>query len=358
MMPFNVTSYVLGYWPFGSKWTCSLQAIYYYCCGYTSIVCLLAISLNRLIGICFSNYYNIVFSKRSIYFEILFTWVFAPALMCPFVFNSGFQWVDKYSLCVFNTMHFTANWMRYMQFTRITFQLVPIFIFIVIYSTIFFTVRGSGMQVIKMSLKSNSGTSTSEDSTAKDDEVLVKPSKGSWRTGKNGERWSIFPKILTRSRSDLSSGARRPKEGVPPSSAVRLVISAPGGESKGDKHLSHGRYITRPLHGIRRGTASDVRNNGTNGVGVQTKMMVNRQNVDYKLLAISVTIVIVFMALFLPSVIVNLLPGSRNFDPRIHSLCSVVTWFNSMVNPIIYCFLNARFRKEYKKIIRFNCCTQ
>lgn len=74
----------------------------------------------------------------------------------------------------------------------------------VIYSTIFFTVRGSGMQVIKMSLKSNSGTSTSEDSTAKDDEVLVKPSKGSWRTGKNGERWSIFPKILTRSRSDLS----------------------------------------------------------------------------------------------------------------------------------------------------------
>jgi len=34
-----------------------------------------------------------VFSKRLIYFEILFTWIFAPALMCPFAFNSGFQWV-------------------------------------------------------------------------------------------------------------------------------------------------------------------------------------------------------------------------------------------------------------------------
>ena len=38
--------------------------------------------------------------------------------------------------------------------------MVPIFFFIIIYSIIFFQVRGSGIQVIKMSLKSNSGQST------------------------------------------------------------------------------------------------------------------------------------------------------------------------------------------------------
>ena len=38
--------------------------------------------------------------------------------------------------------------------------MVPMFFFIIIYSIIFFQVRGSGIQVIKMSLKSNSGQST------------------------------------------------------------------------------------------------------------------------------------------------------------------------------------------------------
>ena len=47
------------YWPF--QWlpySCSIQAFYYYCCGYTSIVCLMAISVNRLIGITMPTYYE------------------------------------------------------------------------------------------------------------------------------------------------------------------------------------------------------------------------------------------------------------------------------------------------------------
>ena len=47
-----------------------------------------------------------------------------------------------------------------MKFVRVIFQMVPMFFFIIIYSIIFFQVRGSGIQVIKMSLKSNSGQST------------------------------------------------------------------------------------------------------------------------------------------------------------------------------------------------------
>lgn len=115
-------------------------------------------------------------------------------------------------------MHFTSPWMHYMQFTRITFQLIPIFIFLVIYSTIFFKVRGSGIQgrdqiryvhvnqkliikekfaskrVIKMSLKSNSGTSTSDDSTVREDDPLVK---------KSSDTFKPIPKIITRTRSDV-----------------------------------------------------------------------------------------------------------------------------------------------------------
>ena len=113
-------------------------------------------------------------------------------------------------------MHFTSPWMHYMQFTRITFQLIPIFIFLAIYSTIFFKVRGSGIQgrdqiryvneklivkekfeskrVIKMSLKSNSGTSTSDDSTVREDDPLVK---------KSSDTFKPIPKIITRTRSDV-----------------------------------------------------------------------------------------------------------------------------------------------------------
>ena len=50
---------VQRYWPF--QWlpySCSIQAFYYYCCGYTSIVCLMAISVNRLIGITMPTYYE------------------------------------------------------------------------------------------------------------------------------------------------------------------------------------------------------------------------------------------------------------------------------------------------------------
>ena len=47
------------YWPLQSiSYSCELQAFYYYCCGYTSIVCLMAISINRLVGICMPTYYD------------------------------------------------------------------------------------------------------------------------------------------------------------------------------------------------------------------------------------------------------------------------------------------------------------
>jgi len=172
-----------------------------------------------------------------------------------------------------------------MQFTRVAFQLVPIFIFIVIYATIFLKVRGSGIQVIKMSLKSNSGTSTSDESTAKEDQVLVRSTSGSRKS-------NVESKVLvSRTKSANSKHLSDAKE----THAVRLVISAPNGaESKNEK----GRF-NRQFQNIRKGTLSDIRS-AVAPSGVQNKMMANREKVDFKLLAISVTIVVVFMTTFLP----------------------------------------------------------
>jgi hypothetical protein len=61
------------------------------------------------------------------------------------------------------------------------------------------------MQVIKMSLKSNSGTSTSEDSRTQEDELLVKKSKNNHKFQHTKIMPKVnFPKILARSRSDLT----------------------------------------------------------------------------------------------------------------------------------------------------------
>lgn len=140
MLPLNVASYALGnmvraykraklrrlslrpscvlnrnhrYWPLQSiSYSCELQAFYYYCCGYTSIVCLMAISVNRLVGICMPTYYdrgntcfgsirlylvfNSVFSKQKVKCGLIVTWLFAPSLLLPFFFNKGFKWVGTW----------------------------------------------------------------------------------------------------------------------------------------------------------------------------------------------------------------------------------------------------------------------
>ena len=47
------------------------------------------------------------------------------------------------------------------------------------------------------------------------------------------------------------------------------------------------KYFHRPIYGIRRGTCGDLNSTGSEGIN---KMISNRQNVDYKLLGISGTV--------------------------------------------------------------------
>merc|ERR1719431_2268488 len=51
MMPLNVTAYILKRWPLGGSEhiSCSIQAFIYFCCGYTSTVCMVVITVNRFI---------------------------------------------------------------------------------------------------------------------------------------------------------------------------------------------------------------------------------------------------------------------------------------------------------------------
>lgn len=68
-----------------------------------------------------------------------------------------------------------------------------------------------------------------------------------------------------------------------------------------------------------------------------------KRRADIRLLLCSVTICSVFIILFLPSVVMNLLRGCP--DPRLHMAASNLTWLNSCVNPIVYAMMNTRFRK-------------
>lgn len=72
MMPLNLTGYVLKRWPFGPDHiSCSLQAFVYFCCGYTSIVCLLAITLNRFVIIIYRDLYIQLFSRRNVRTDLI-----------------------------------------------------------------------------------------------------------------------------------------------------------------------------------------------------------------------------------------------------------------------------------------------
>ena len=165
----------------------------YFCCGYTSIVCLLVITINRFIIIIYRDLYIQVFSKRNVSFtgyrkwtgigpevrykwpEIIFVqvlilsvlcWLVAPLFMLPLILHHGGKqsaawnpeqflwWVlilsvihgreknpRKNEFSTFMPSKMSENWKSYMLFCRILFQFMPAILMTSLYTTIFLKVR-------------------------------------------------------------------------------------------------------------------------------------------------------------------------------------------------------------------------
>ncbi|XP_076820589.1 G-protein coupled receptor 84-like isoform X2 [Clavelina lepadiformis] len=285
MLPFNLAGYVQMQWPFGnSSFTTRLQAFFYFCCGYTSVVFLVAITINRFIGVFQPTRYEELFKQERLVLTMVVCWTFAPICLLPFLVgtdsscSSPGQALTGYHagqfLCTFVCLP-KIGWYPYMQFTRVVFQFLPLGVMILAYGSIFYKLRNKAEQLIRtrtMSLQSTQSTSLSV----------------------NGE---LNPALI--------------KKDKPGSVKMRAMMQ-------------------------RRASNTDMKRNKENK----------------RMLLISVAICVGFMVTFLPSVIINLIPGSGKFDPRLHMMASNLSWFNSSINPVIYVILNRRFRKEYIRLIK------
>lgn len=263
MMPLHVVGYSFMYWPL-PRWTCLIQAYIYFCCGYTSVVCLMSITINRLVGIVYPLHYKRVFSNCRVVIVLIACWILSPLFLLPFLLVKNedgshmMGWREDQLLCTFNNLG-SSGYIHYMQAIRIIFQFIPACVMIICYTV-------SVLDVSK-------GTSA-------------------YRT-----------KPINYFKSSLTS-----------------------------KSVSTARYSA----------ASSINNE-------QTRQQ--RKN-NWRLLLISVLMCSVYCLLFIPSVVINLLPNSRCLDPRLHMSCSFITWLNSCANPILYCLLYPRFQREYKRILK------
>lgn len=151
MIPFHIAGYLKLEWPFGNdSFTTRIQAFSYFCCGYSSIVFLLVITVNRFIGAIFPGKYKQLFSRTRMVWVLLICYLFAPVFLLPFLIGThpdcntpghaltGFH--TKQYLCTFVCLK--GGWLSYMQFTRILFQFLPLIAMIVLYTIILIKVRG------------------------------------------------------------------------------------------------------------------------------------------------------------------------------------------------------------------------
>ncbi|CAK8673978.1 unnamed protein product [Clavelina lepadiformis] len=316
MMPFNVLGYVLMDWPF-SEYACILQAFFYFCCGYTSIVCLVAITINRFVGVVFPDRYHVYFTINTVRFNLFICWLVAPALLFPFLVISLLShangnkpitgWNDKQLLCTFISL--PQPWLAYMKIIRGIFQFLPTFLMVAGYSTMQYYVHKSNKRHLRNVKECAKYT----------EQILRKHS------------------ALETSRSDSMirieerSGPATNWEEKMTSRSLRRTFSEDNHNTRNHSH--HHEKFKKSLK---------CRNHSAQ----------IRRHSETHLMYLSITICSTFTLLFFPSMAINLMQNSQSFDPRVHMAASNVTWLNSCVNPIIYVILHKGMRKEYKEILK------
>nr|CAB3250726.1 G-protein coupled receptor 84-like [Phallusia mammillata] len=269
MLPFNVAGYVQMQWPIGGaeNFTSSIQAFVYFCCGYTSITCLMVITFNRFISIRHPTRYKSLFTKPRMVVAVILSWLIVPAFLLPVLVGTTDEgeriigWNSGQLLCTF--IHVGGAWKSYMMVLRVLFQFIPIPLMISAYIAMFLTIRHSHKD---------------RDTTSQQ------------------LPWEVDKETL-------------------------MVQST--GMNRAEAQITREIYVNE------------------------------KRTTERRLLLVSATLCIVFILLFLPSLVINLLPGRAKLDPRIHMAASNMTWFNSCVNPFIYVIVNPKFRVEYKLIVKF-----
>ncbi|XP_078485953.1 G-protein coupled receptor 84-like [Ciona intestinalis] len=302
MLPFNLAGYVQMAWPFGPyDFTARFQAFSYFCCGYTSVVFLVAITVNRFIGVVKPGKYNDYFNKQRVICILVFCWTFAPICLIPMLTTHPICAIQNpsnptHSITGFHPKQFICTfvcvpWDEYMQVARAMFQFLPLVIMVVLYSIIFARLDRQRERIHATMRKGRSASNV---------------------TGIN----SVSVSEASPTKSVSTDQNKRSASIVKDKNNLRKSIM------------------------MRKTSSADMSN-------------AKRIKDNRRMLLISVTICIGFMITFLPSVIVNLPPSAtrRAFDVRVHMAASNMAWFNSSINPIIYVLLNRRFRKEYKRLV-------
>ncbi|CBY37057.1 unnamed protein product [Oikopleura dioica] len=374
MMPMNLTGYLNKEWPFGKDhFSCTFQAFVYFCCGYTSIVCLMAITFNRFIIIIHRDMYVTLFSKRNVTILVVLSWLIAPAFMAPLLLkhngHSIMTWNENQFLCTFVPSVMTIWWLDYMLFCRILFQFVPWIFMVICYSTIFVKVRQQEEQMATYkTTSSNLGKGAKPCIYETEDSVFSE-----FRRKTMGQRLKSIRATLRRtirvksanstrqSKPQITTSSEPPSSQFPTStvsqadsgSSGKTLLAASDCQNSSSENLSSSPNYSKSastmtlLNNKQAGRrTSSAQFSSTNLLTPPTTTAARnntKKRADTKLLICSVTICSIFISLFLPSVILNLIQGC--LDPRLHMAASNLTWLNSCVNPIVYAMMNTRFRK-------------
>ncbi|XP_039252992.2 G-protein coupled receptor 84-like [Styela clava] len=355
MLPFNVAGYIYMEWPFGNDHvTCSIQAFFYFCCGYTSVVCLLAITMNRFVGIVFPDRYVTLYSSKWSSVILLSSWLIAPAFLLPFLVaaiinNSNgiprtpIGWKEREFLCTFINID---GWGPYMQVVRVVFQFLPLVIMIVAYIFIWKRVHQSNIR-----LRENAGCREYREriESARYGELTVL-NKGCDSPVLAKHRSSTDQQLIHMIQKKDSM-----KQTENNNHRMDFEMEYPETE-----HTEKKTRLKKLLK-ICRNKEDDYANKCVNSAARNKSFLSNRScsvgeqqrfNKEQRMIYVSVIIWITFTVLFLPSLVVNLLPSRKSLSPLFHMAASNVSWFNSCVNPLVYVALHRRMRNEYKKIIK------
>lgn len=101
---------------------------------------------------------------------------------------------------------------------------------------------------------------------------------------------------------------------------------------------------------------------GSKAIGENTSIQQQRVKAKRKVVKMMIVVVIIFAVCWLPMHVFFLLNSSDKslgFYPNIQQIFLIIYWMamsNSMYNPIIYCWMNARFRQGFKLAFRWLPC--